>query len=1188
MRLSKLELSGFKSFARRTELDFAQGITAVIGPNGSGKSNIADSIRWVLGEQSAKSLRGGKMEDVIFAGTAERKSQGCAEVTLTFDNSDGLLGIPYTEVAITRRLYRNGESEYCINNANCRLKDVQDLFRDTGIGKDGYSIISQGRVDEILSNKSNERRTALEEAAGVMHFRVRKEEAVRKLDHTEKNLERIEDILRELSERVGPLEEQSRTAREYLKLRDSLKGLEISRFLDQYVRLGERIEDANLTIAQFAEREKEAEIESVAAQERVSENELRAEKTEAELQQQQNLLMEMLASVESFKGETRVLTERCEHAQRDRARLEEELESAKKREAELILALDDTGEDKEKQHIIGLAEQDVSLAEKNLSELEKTVSEAEEELEKKKNSIMEAMNRLADARADASRLEAMSAALRSRMESIRAELEPKESDADLEEEYREALGEHEEKQQAVNGAEQALETAKNNKESLAAKLSETTERARTLENETGSVRSRLQLLTEMAKNREGYYQSVKNVMRDAERDPKLSAAVIGVVAELIRVPKVYETAIDMALGSAMQNIVTPTAEDAKFVIEYLRKNDYGRATLLPIALLRNRTIDPSDRRLLKEEGVLGLASELVGCDESIRAALDHLLGHTVIVKDLESGIRLKKKMSGGLQIATLEGDIISGGGAMSGGSARKQQLSLIGREREIRELTDALKKKQELLKDASDRAESLRKEVLLSELQTDAFRTELEARRIELAKSNEKLELIRHDIENENARRERLEEELASLTENLKENESRRAETNERTEHIETGNTASREDVRLGVERLNALRNERNGAAEKLTERRIRLVSLRKEQDAWLAERKRLETELENLKHAIALNGEQTEQAARRYAEAAASLAETENRVGSGQTDVEAQRTREQELETEKQRLTECIRTARAKYDALQAELRDIEDKKHRQELLLSRTELERQTMQDRLFEDYELTYENAKNYTGELPENVTAEQISHVKNRIRELGDINVSSIEEYKAVSERFEALSVQRDDLRSAMVDLGNLVDELTDTMEKTFEKQFEIIRKNFSETFSELFGGGQAELRLADKENVLDCDIDIIAQPPGKKLQLLSLLSGGERALTAIALLFAMLRLKPPAFCVLDEIESSLDEANVSRYADYLKRYSEGTQFIIITHRKGSMEVCDSLYGVSMEERGVSKIVSARFGEENQLV
>lgn len=1183
MRLTKLELSGFKSFARKTELAFGRGITAVIGPNGSGKSNIADAIRWVLGEQSARALRGSKMEDVIFSGTQQRKSQGYCEVTLTFDNADGKLNLPYSEIAVTRRLYRSGESEYCLNRANCRLRDIQDLFRDTGIGKDGYSIISQGKVDEILSNRSNDRRIALEEAAGVMRYRVRKEEAARKLDHTEKNLERIGDILEELESRLGPLEEQSATARSYLKLRDELKDLEVNQFLYQYDRAQERLKSAEQTIAQVAEQEASTDAQAVTLLDACQELEQRSRELDTALNEQQTLLMALLSGVESQVGESKVLLERREHGEQELRRITAELAAAKTRVQELSDTLARIDADADASAAMEQLNRDIAAAEEALSQKDAELSDAESALEEMKNSIMEAMNRLADAKGDLSRFDAMQTAIHARMEAICAEMMQTDGASDsLRAEYADAVQTLNEQKDACDKTQQALSDAQENREKMRAEYELAQQEHRTLEQETDRMASRLRVLNDMERSREGYYASVRSILQDADREPRLRSAIVGVVAELVSVPKQYETAINMALGSALQNIVTPTAEDARFVIEYLRSHDYGRATLLPMALLRERPLNGQERGLLSADGCFGVASDLIDCDPAARSAVNYLLGRTVIVKDLASGIAMKKKSGGAFQIATLEGDIISTGGAMSGGSMKKRDFSLLGRKREIDDLTARLGEKKTELSDLAERCEEKRKAILMAELQIDAFREELHKQQIEQTKLEEKVDIIARDVESGNAAGNRLAEELSALEENLRDIAAEREEALALQDRLETGSTATKDDVRLAQQQLAVLRQQREAASETLTEQRIRRMALQKEQDAVETERRRLAAEQTQTEQTAAQLQQQLDRQNEALAEIRARLSDMQTQIESEQQNAAEQKKAQHVLEEERETLNMRLAEHRMRRDGLLAELRDLSERKHKQELLRSRTEMELTAMQDRIWEEYELTYENALPLRREIAVGATGSRINAIRTEIREMGDINLSAIEDYKAVSERFTTLSAQRDDLYRAETDLAKLIDELTGTMERVFTSQFAIIQKNFGEVFTELFGGGHAELRLSDPHDVLGCDIDIIAQPPGKKLQLLSLLSGGERALTAIALLFAMLRLKPPAFCVLDEIESSLDEANVSRFADYLKEYSDDTQFIIITHRKGSMEVCDALYGVSMEERGVSKVVSARFG------
>ena len=1160
MRLTRLEINGFKSFAKKTELVFEGGITAVIGPNGSGKSNIADAVRWVLGEQSAKALRGSKMEDVIFSGTQQRKAQAYCEVTLVFDNADGRLNVPFSEVAVTRRVYRNGDSEYCLNRSACRLRDIVDLFRDTGIGKDGYSIIGQGKVDEILSNKSNERRAALEEAAGVMRYRVRKEEAVRKLEHTGKNLERIEDILKELGDRLQPLEEQSAAARTFLKLRDELRDLEVNLFLYQFDRNRERLASMEETLRQLTEEEEQNTALTDALQTQCAELEQQIVQMDASLAEQQNRLMALLSGVEAHVGECNLLMERRENAQAEIRRLRGERDGLCARERELTLTLEAMESNQAGRAAMEQLQRDIAAANASLAEQDAAVQRAEEALETMKNEMMEAMNRLADAKSGLSRFDAMAAALTERMESIAQQKQQQGgSDASLDAEYAEAQAERETMEAARDALLQRVNEAQQNRLSLEKEHACAMAEQHGLEQETGSMRSRLRVLTEMAKSREGYYASIKNLMHDVGRDAQLSASIVGVVAELIRVPEKYETAITMALGSSLQNIVTPTAEDAKFVIEYLRRKEYGRATLLPITLLRISPVGERERAHLRTPDCFGLASELVDCDAQIRPVVEHLLGHTAIVRDLTAGIALKKRSGGAFHIATLEGDIISTGGSMSGGS------------------------KQKRLAERSAACESLRKQLLLADMQAEAFRSELHEKEIALTRQSEKVEIILRDLEKSAEQAGRLETELAQIADNLADIEREREQATALQRDIESGNAASREDVLRSQNALSALRSARERMSQEITEQKVRLMALQKEQDAVTAEQKRLTAERETTRTAVEERDAAMEQSRLQLADVESRLAGMQKSVATEQQRAGAQKETQKQIEEERARRTDSLAQLRLQRETALQALRDLSERKHRQELQKSRMEMETAAMQDRIWEEYELTYENAVPFRHEIAVGASAARISAIKNEIRDMGDINLSAIEDYRAVSERYASLSSQSSDLKQAGADLEKLIAELTETMQTEFLQQFHRIQENFGAVFTELFGGGHAELRLSDQNDVLGCDIDIIAQPPGKKLQLLSLLSGGERALTAIALLFAMLRLKAPAFCVLDEIESSLDEVNVSRFAGYLKSYSDQTQFIIITHRKGSMEVCDSLYGVSMEERGVSKVVSARFGE-----
>ncbi len=1184
MRLTRLDISGFKSFAKKTELQFGSGITAVIGPNGSGKSNISDAVRWVLGEQSARALRGSKMEDVIFNGTEKRKAQSMCEVTLTFDNADHKLPTDYEEVAVTRRMFRSGESEYCLNGRNVRLKDISELFRDTGIGKDGYSIISQGRVDEILSNKSNDRRTALEEAAGVMRYRVRKEEAERKLDNTERNMERIADMLKELSERLGPLEEQSATARTFLKLREELKDLEVNLFLYQSDRSHERLKALGEQIAQLQEelalseaRDKALAADSLSLESQVRDIDERAAA-------QQNKVIEMLSGVESHVGESNLLIERRDHSKKEIARVEGERSSAAQNAQALREALAKntaTAQDETERAALRDAIEAQTAA---LEQADASIAAREAAVEAQKAAVMEAMNRLADAKSDLSRFDTMAAALKDRLKALDGEDAEAKAKVDAFKAELEAARKAEQAQAAtMNEHIAARKTAQRERIEMESDYLALQAELKVNEQNVGALSSREHVLREMIRSHEGYQNSVRMLLSAAESNAELKQCIIGPVAELLTVPKKVETAIGMSLGGSLQNIVTTTAEDAKTVIEYVRAKDLGRVTLLPMTLLNPNPLTEKERALLDEPGVVGLGSELVQCDKRIGIIADYLLGRTVIVEDLDSAIRLRKKSKNAFHIATLLGDFLSTGGTMTGGSLKKGGFSLLGREREVEEIKKQLKKAEQAVANKQKEIEEQKKQILLKDTQIDAFVSAAHGDELELVRLKEQREIIERDLRDAEEGVQELIDERTDLNESLADIETRRTNAATVEDDIKKQNLLSTEDIRTEQAAIQADKQKREEMSAALTEQRIRAMALEKEADAREAERQRLSRDLALTEQRIGMFDAEIQTLTQSVEAANARLAEMETSISGEQAELKLAKEEQSKLEAERTRINELLSQFRRDRDGLLDTVRSIDERKHRSELQTSRIEMELKQSADRIWEEYELTYENALPLRREIAVGATQSRVNAIKTEIRGLGDINVSAIEDYKAVSERHETLSTQFADLEKAKADLYTLIGQLTQTMEQTFVREFQKIQQNFAETFEQLFGGGHAELRLSDKSDVLNCDIDIIAQPPGKKLQLLSLLSGGERALTAIALLFAMLKLKAPAFCVLDEIETSLDEANVSKFANYLKAYSDETQFIIITHRKGSMEVCDTLYGVAMEEKGISSIVSARFGE-----
>lgn len=1182
MRLTKLEMQGFKSFAKKTELQFSNGITAVIGPNGSGKSNISDAVRWVLGEQSARALRGARMEDVIFNGTQKRRAQGMAEVTLSFDNTDRSLPVDYAEVAVTRRVYRNGESEYAINGKTCRLKDVLELFRDTGIGRDGYSIISQGKVDEILSNKSADRRSALEEAAGVMRYRVRRTEAEKKLESTQKNMERIGDILHELESRIGPLQEQREKALKYREARSELQRLEVNLFLHETEKNRQKIAEQQTALKELQEKLSGVESEDGVLQEASRELEDRIRALDEKLDQGQRRLLELLSRVEGLQSEEKLNIARRETLEKEQERLRIEAENEVREAAERQRALDGMGSlsDEERENL----QRQIDEMNETLSALQASCEQAEAALEEKKNRIMEELNRLSDKKSSLSRLSAMEQSLRERAQIIEEDLgQNEERQQALSEEKTQAETERQRLFRLREASREELKQARENHAKLLSEQETETEALRKAEQDSGALSSRLHVLEEMARKREGYQNSVRLIMDLSERDVELRQKIVGVVAELIHVPEKYEIAVGTALGGAQQNLVSRTGRDAKFIIETLRKRDFGRCTILPLDLLTENGVKDKDRHFLEEKGVVGLAADLIRWDEGMDKAVEYLLGRTVVVEDLSVGVSLKERSGGVFQIVTLKGDLITPGGAMTGGSAQRKSFGILGREREIGELKKRYAELEKSRKGAVERLAEKKQHVLLAAVQVDALVTDLHDKDIDLEKQNDKLAIIDRDMVSARTDREKLEEERTANRENQRSIRERIELLNSEQTDLEEQGTVSRQEVVEESKALYALRKRRDEQTEALTELRLKYTAVMKEASAREAERERLAGEIRRCAEKRASLLEEAEKTRQEAETVGLSQAELLQRISEAKEALAAAQQEQQKVEDQRAAQKEELRLSRSRRDELLGSTRELLDSRTRTEMALGKLQTALEQQQDRIWQTYGLTYENALQLKEDIPITSSGQRAAKLRELIRALGTVNLDAIEEYAQVSERFENMSRQYNDLTDAARDLYTLIEKLTRTMEKVFAGEFDRVQAEFKKVFTTLFGGGQAELRLSDPKDVLSCDIDIIAQPPGKKLQLLSLMSGGERALTAIALLFAMLRVKSPAFCFLDEIETSLDEANVGRFAEFVRDYGKETQFILITHRKGSMEVCNTLYGVAMEEKGVSTIVSAKFEE-----
>ena len=1180
MRLRKLELYGFKSFAERTEIVFKEGITAIVGPNGSGKSNIADAVRWVLGEQNARILRGASMQDVIFGGTQRRKPLGYCEVSLVFDNEDRSLPLDYAEVMVTRRVYRSGESEYYLNRSACRLKDVVDLFRDTGIGKEGYSIIGQGRIDEILSRRGEDRRQVFEEAAGIVRFRARKEEADRKLVRTLENISRVDDLLDEMKRRLVPLEEDAKNARVYLDLSGRLKVLDLNLFLVRSDRMDAKLREADAdlqTLNAILERTEETIREK---------SDLR-DARQAEIQDLEEKItaahaavMEGMETLYRAENAAREVEERRSRRAEDRVRIAGESREAEQRMAELdaLVAELDGGSGQRSETLETLVSRlDAAKVAEDAARAEEARNEAA--LEEHKNAMLDAMNRRAAVLSDQTRLNTMLSAMETRLEELTVSCtEMRETGGHLDAVVEDARRRLEEETAAQDALTESLRAER---EHLQAADADVIEARAVYDRKLAEMRdmeSRQKLLGEMSREMEGYSQSVRSVMKYA-REKGLDG-VHGPLSRLISVPEKFETALDMVLGAAMQHVVTDDEETARQLIEFLRENHLGRATFLPVSSVGPRLLTAQERELLRMPGCLGVASELVQCDGRYRGVVENLLGRTVVAEDLACGIPIMRRGGHAFRLVTLKGDVMHSGGSMTGGSVSSRSVNLFTRERELRQLTEKLASGQQELenlllrmRDGQKRKDALKESSAdaLERLHQQEIAVARETERVQNAEDERRTHSLRLS-ESEAAREQLMEsilqirEQLSMAADSTEQTDRDREEMESRAAELQRVLTEARQETGRRAEETLRLTLEENDL-------RHELESLQRDRSRYEQDRRRMEQEQEKRRRQL----EDME------SEEAADL----ERAASAGKDLEMSRLeqarREQvsrALEENRNQRQEQLREILADMEGLhQARQRDA-DKAHRLELSRARTEGDLKALRDRIWNTYEVTYAGAEEFRLSEGFNLTEadREAAQLSAEIRALGPVNVRAVEEYASTKARFDEVSVQREDLEKAEKDLRDLIARLLSQMKETFVEQFTLLQGFFSETFERLFGGGHAELILMDPADPLNCGIEVNAQPPGKKLQLLSLLSGGERTLTAIAILFATLKLKPTPFCILDEIEAALDDANIGYFADYLAEYSASTQFVVVTHRKGTMERANGLYGVAMEEQGVSRMVS----------
>ena len=1193
MRLSRLEIYGFKSFARRTEIVFPQNVTGIVGPNGSGKSNIGDAVRWVLGEQSAKMLRGNNMADVIFNGTEKRKPLNYCEVTLVFDNSDHQLRAAFDEVSITRRVYRSGDSEYLMNGAACRLKDIVDLFRDTGVGKEGYSIIGQGRIDDILSQRSEDRRAIFEEAAGISRFRSRKEEAEGRLKRADENLVRVLDVLEELESHLTPLKKQADTAREYLALTDTLREIDVRLFLLRHGRLSGRESEAEQALLLVGDAVREAEKSLGELTARRQEGERLEEEAQRGLSEAHDALLDRNDRLHQAREALSAVQNRLRSGAETLERLEGEKQSlsARLRLIEATMTQSDGGLS-EAEKLLSQAREALEARKAAHAQATARAQELEDDLSAHKADMMERLNRMHSVQTSQARQSAMQQQMNTRRAEIAGQLEEEEA---RKEALSAALAEAEEnlraEQERLDGLQAGYESFEQSTRQLLADILSLQKQMQEDLQSARAMDTRLRTLKELQDGYEGYQHAVRNALTYARRAGL--KGVHDVVAMLLQVPREYETAMDMALGAAMQNIVTETEQDAKTLIDYLRKNRLGRATFLPLSTVRGRTLTPREREVLSMPGCIGVASELCGYDPLYRGVVESLLGRTVVARDLDSGIAIMRAGGHAFRLVTLEGDVMHSGGSMTGGSIQQKAQNLLGREREMKELAAKLEEVTRRAEAAQKRIAEMESRRAGEKERRQSAQYELHQQEIAVARDTERLKAAQADCEAHAVRLDTMRAAIEQLDESLAQiaRELRRIEAQGAQEEGDTDELNARTEALSQA--LDKARRGRERTQEALTDAMLTLQNAEHDVDRIRRDQKRLAGDSEACCGELAALERRRAQTEAELERARLDEEEAGGAIAACEREVEAARAHVDEMEQRRDSQQRALRELQGDIDAAQQLSAHETERMHRQELALGRIRAELSQLTDRLWNTYELRYARAQEALAQYDQRKAGEAASggepfdeaaadeearRIRDRVRQMGAVNVGAIEEYAQMQERFTQLDAQKNDLEAAKKDLGALIAQLLEQMETVFVRQFSTLQEYFSQTFTRLFGGGRGEISMSDPTDPLNCGIEIIVQPPGKKRQLLSLFSGGERALTAIALLFAMLKLKPTPFCILDEIEAALDDANIGYFADYLKEFSRDTQFIVVTHRKGTMERCDTLFGVAMEERGVSSMVS----------
>jgi len=1176
MYLKSIEIHGFKSFANKIVFQFHNGITGIVGPNGSGKSNVADAVRWVLGEQRIKQLRGASMQDVIFSGTETRKPLSYAYVAITLDNSDHQLAIDYDEVTVARRIYRSGESEYLINGTPCRLKDVNELFYDTGIGKEGYSIIGQGQIDKILSGKPEERRELFDEAAGIVKFKRRKAAAQTKLENEKQNLVRVNDILSELEKQVGPLEKQSEVAKVYLRKKEELKSLDINVFLLENKRLREQLASAeekyNLASTELGETgEKyegikeeyeriQQEIESLdvaieAAREQLTDTGLMRGKLEGEI----NVLKEQINSAHGSEN----------HLNNRKAALEEEIAGKEQEKQDILTDKKDT--DTQVQEIAEAA----AKAKADLEAIQNKITELNNHIEAGKNTIIGELNQRATIKSKMGRFDTMMEQINIRKAELNSRLLRAKSDEaareetvkKLEETFETVTEELRQMTEQEAASELELGNIRENLTGLDAKLRETQTRFH-------QEQSKLEALTNITERYDGYGGSVKKVMEQKEKEK----GIIGVVADIIQVEAKYETAIETALGGNIQNIVTDNEETAKHMIGFLKQNRLGRATFLPLTSI-TKPQEFKNPEALKEKGVIGMADELVGTEKEYRNVAKAMLGRIVVVDNVDNAVKIARKFDYGIRMVTLEGELLVPGGAISGG-AFKNNSNLLGRRREMDELEKKVKKLSEDIKTYNQKIEDTKSKRNKLRMDLEALKTEMQRKSIEQNTARLNISQARERMEEEAESAQSLKLEEQEIETRIFEIRSGKESITQELAASEELEKTTQEQI-LGFQKeLESCRLEESEASAHAGEWEVKVEKMRQALDYKQAnvdriggELERAQAELKEILEALTENAQEVERKKNNILEIEKTIAASHENQDASRKKLDEDLAKKEELSAKQKDFFRSREEMSERMNVLDKEVYRLGEQKKKLE-----DGIEGQI--NYMWDEYEITLSDAAGLRNEEMNDLPAmkREISGLKDEIRKLGNVNVNAIEDYKNLMERYTFMKTQHDDLVEAEKTLEGIIEELDTAMRKQFTEKFAQISREFDKVFKELFGGGKGTLELMEDEDILEAGIRIIAQPPGKKLQNMMQLSGGEKALSAISLLFAIQNLKPSPFCLLDEIEAALDDSNVGRFAKYLHKLTKNTQFIVITHRRGTMEQVDRLYGITMQEKGVSTLVS----------